>query len=420
MLATKAVNRVRTILHVDLNNFFASVECLYRPDLRGQPVAVTGEVEQRHGIVLAKNVPAKAAGVKTGEAIWQAKGKCPDLICLPPDYKKYLRFSRLARAIYADYTDRIEGFGIDENWLDVTGSTQAMGSGAKIADEIRCRIRETLGITASAGVSWNKIFAKLGSDLKKPDATTVITEENFRRMVWPLPVRELLYVGRATERKLHSRAVLTIGDLARRDVHQLKLLLGVWGETLHSFANGWDESPVARIDAETFVNSVGNSTTTARDLACDEDVKLIVYVLAESVAARLRRHGLKCRTVVIHIRNNELFTFERQGKLAAPSYLSGDIAAKAMELFRASYRWENPIRSLGVRGADLVTADGAVQLDIFERNTAEMEALERCVDLLRERFGPYCVQRGVMLTDTGLSGFNPKDDHVIHPVSFFR
>ena len=177
---------------------------------------------------------------------------------------------------------------------------------------------------------------------------------------------------------------------------------------------------MARIGAETFVKSVGNSTTTARDLACDEDVKLIVYVLAESVAARLRRHGLKCRTVAIHIRNNELFTFERQGKLAAPSYLSGDIAAKAMELFRASYRWEIPIRSLGVRGADLVTADGAVQLDIFERNAAEMEALERCVDLLRQRFGPYCVQRGVMLTDTALSGFNPKDDHVIHPVSFFR
>lgn len=264
MFGIKAVNVVRTILHVDLNNFYASVECLYRPDLRGQPVAVTGEVEQRHGIVLAKNMPAKAAGVKTGEAIWQARAKCPKLVCLPPDYKKYLRFSRLARAIYADYTDKIESFGIDENWLDVTGSTLVMGSGAEIADEIRRRVRETLGITASAGVSFNKIFAKLGSDYKKPDATTVITPENFRRIVWPLPVGELLYVGRSTERKLHNRVILTIGDLAGRKVHDLQLLLGVWGETLWNFANGRDESPVARIGAETYVKSVGNSTTTPR------------------------------------------------------------------------------------------------------------------------------------------------------------
>ena len=411
---------MRTILHVDLNNFYASVECLYRPELAGKPVAVTGEVEQRHGIVLAKNMPAKRAGVKTGEAIWQARQKCPGLVCLPPDYKKYLRFSRLARAIYADYSDQIEAFGIDENWLDVTGSTQVMGSGVEIADTIRRRLRETLGITASVGVSFNKIFAKLGSDLHKPDATTVITPDNFRQLVWPLPVGELLYVGHATERKLHNRAVLTIGDLARRDVHLLRLALGVWGETLHSFANGWDAAPVRSYGEEAYVKSVGNSTTTPRDLTCDEDVKLIVYVLAESVAARLRRHGLKCRTVAVHIRNNELYSIERQGKLTTPSHLSSDIAARALDIFRAGYRWERPIRSIGVRGADLVTADSLMQLDLFERDVAMLEELERCVDGLRKRFGPYCVQRGVMLTDTALSGFNPKDDHVIHPVSFFR
>lgn len=411
---------MRTILHSDLNAFYASVELLYRPELAGRPVVVGGDVEQRHGIVLTKNQLAKDAGIKTGEVLWQARAKCPGLICLPPDYKKYLRFSRLVRKIYADYTDQIEAFGIDESFLDVTGSVQLFGDGRKIADEIRRRIREEVGITASVGVANNKIFAKLGSDYKKPDATTVITAENFRQMVWPLPVRDLLYVGRSTERKLLNRAVLTIGDLARRDVHQLKLLLGVWGETLWRFANGLDDSPVRLVGEEAFIKSVGNSTTTVRDLATDEDVKLIVFVLAESVAARLRRHGFKCRTVAIHVRNNELFTFERQGKLAAPSFLSGEIAARAMELFRAHYGWDRPIRSIGVRGADLVTAEGHVTLSLFERDATELEALERCVDGLRSRFGPYCIQRALLLQDRKLSGFNPKDDHVIHPVSFFR
>ena len=330
----------RTILHVDLNNFYASVECLYHPELRGKPVAVSGDVENRHGIILAKNQLAKAAGVKTGEAIWQAKGKCPGLICLPPDYRKYLRFSRLARKIYADYTDKIESFGIDECFVDVTGSAALFGDGPKIAGEIRRRIREEMGVTASVGVSWNKIFAKLGSDMKKPDATTVITEENFRDIVWPLPVEELLYVGRSTKTKLNNRAVFTIGDLAAREVAHLKLALGVWGETLWTFANGLDAAPVAQSGEESFVKSVGNSTTTPRDLVNIEDVKMIVYVLAESVAARLRRHGLKCRTVAVHIRNNELYSFERQGKLPMPSYLARDIANKALEIFRQNYCWE--------------------------------------------------------------------------------
>ena len=410
----------RTILHCDLNNFYASVECLYHPELRGKPVAVSGDVENRHGIILAKNQQAKAAGVKTGEAIWQAKGKCPGLVCLPPDYRKYLRFSRLARKIYADYTDKIEAFGIDENWLDVTGSAALFGDGVRIANEIRRRIREEMGVTASVGVSWNKIFAKLGSDMKKPDATTLITEGNFRDIVWPLPVEELLYVGRSTKNKLNNRAVFTIGDLAARDVQLLKLTLGVWGETLWTFANGLDAAPVAQSGEESFIKSVGNSTTTPRDLVNIEDVKMIVYVLAESVAARLRRYGLKCRTVAVHIRNNELYSFERQGKLPVPSFLAKDIAGKALELFRQNYTWDRPIRSLGVRGADLVTEHGAVQLDMFAPDSAEQEQLERTLDRLRERFGPYCVRRCALLQDERLTGFNPKDDHVIHPVSFFR
>ena len=276
-----------------------SVECLYRPELRGLPVAICGDAEARHGIVLVKNYPAKAAGVKTGDAIWQEKQKCPGLVTVSADFRKYLRFSRLARAIYADYTDQIESFGIDECWLDVTGSVHLFGDGAAIADTIRRRLRDELGVCASVGVSWNKIFAKLGSDLKKPDATSIITEDNFRETVWPLPAGELLYVGRSTKQKLANRAIFTIGDLAKRSVNDLRLLLGVWGETLWSFANGLDSAPVRLTGEESIIKSVGNSTTAARDLLNIEDVKMIIYVLAESVAARLRKHVLKCTTVAI-------------------------------------------------------------------------------------------------------------------------
>jgi DNA polymerase-4 len=410
----------RTILHSDLNNFYASVECLYRPELRDKPVAVCGDAEARHGIVLAKNQIAKAAGIKTGDAIWQAKQKCPGLVTVSADFRKYLRFSRLARAIYADFTDQIESFGVDECWLDVTCSVNLFGSGSTIADTIRRRMREELGISASVGVSWNKIFAKLGSDLKKPDATTVITPENFRQVVWPLPAGELLYVGRSTRRKLENRAIFTIGDLAQRDVNDLHLLLGVWGGTLWSFANGLDSAPVRLTGEESVIKSIGNSTTAVRDLLNIEDVKMIIYVLTESVAARLRKHGLKCTTVAISVRDKDLLSFERQGKLNGPTFVSNDIADKALELFVNNYRWDKPIRSLGVRGADLVTADGHIQLDLFDRDKTEVEELERTVDIIRQRFGHYSIQRCNMLQDRQLTGFNPEADHVIHPISFFR
>ncbi len=411
---------MRTILHCDLNNFYASVECLYNPEIRNKPVIVCGDAESRHGIVLAKNQIAKKAGVKTGDVIWEAKQKCPGLVQIPADFRKYLRFSRLARAIYGDYTDQIESFGIDECWLDVTGSTHLFGDGHHIADTIRQRFREELGLTASVGVSYNKIFAKLGSDMKKPDATTVITEDNYRDKVWPLPAGELLYVGRSTRRKLENRAIFTIGDIAKADIKNLRLMLGVWGETLWSFANGFDAAPVRLNGEESIVKSVGNSTTTVRDLVNNTDVKLIIYVLAESVATRLRKHGLKCKTVAIHVRDKELYSFDRQGKLPSPTFISNDIAEKAMELFKANCNWSKPIRSIGVRGADLVTANGHVQIDLFDGDNLEAETLERTIDGLRKRFGHYSVQRCAMLLDRQLTGFNPKDDHVIHPVSFFR
>ena len=301
----------RIILHSDCNSFYASVECLHHPEIREKPVAVGGDIEQRHGIILAKNQLAKQFHVSTGEAIWQAKQKCPELIVLPPDFPLYLRFSRLARDIYLDYSSRVEPFGLDEAWLDITSRENQKDKGEKTAQEIRKRIREELGITVSIGVSYNKIFAKLGSDYQKPDAVTLITKENYRQIAWPLPVSDLLYVGPATKRKLNGFGVHTIGELAQTPVEILRSKFGKIGDILWCFSNGLDSSPVADFQNQPIVKSIGNSTTTPRDLERDEDVKMILYVLADSVARRLREQGLKGRTIHSSVRDNSLFSFTR-------------------------------------------------------------------------------------------------------------
>lgn len=414
----------RVILHSDLNNFFASVECLHRPEIRDKPVVVGGDVELRHGIVLAKNYHAKKFGIKTGEALWQVKQRCKDLVVIPPNYKLYLRFAQMARKIYGDYTDLIEPFGIDEAWLDVTGSTRLFGTGQQIADEIRARIFREMGVTASVGVSWNKIFAKLGSDMKKPDATTVITKENYRDKVWTLPVGELLYVGAATGQKLNRCGIYTIGHLAEAPDSCLTNALGKMGGVLKCFAGGNDITPVVSMGVEGIIKSIGNSTTTPRDLETTDEVKTVAFVLAESVAARMRSHDFRAKTVCISIRDNELNSFERQGKLTKSSNISGEIVRKAMELFAESYDFskDKPIRSFGVRATDLVVGPQETQLSFFfdETQRDKQEKLEFTVDTLRKRFGHFCIQRAVMLADKPLSALNPKDDHVIHPVGYFQ
>ena len=409
------------ILHSDLNNFYASVECLHRPELRGLPVAVGGDPLLRHGIVLAKNTLAKAAGVRTGEALWQARAKCPGLVTLPPNYPLYLRVARKVRGIYADYTDRVEPFGLDEAWLDISGPDVTPERSLSMADLIRERIHEELGVTASVGVSYNKIFAKLGSDMKKPNATTEVRRDNYRETAWRLPVENLLYVGPSTTRKLRRIGILTIGDLAGLSPGFLRSLLGKWGEVLHMFANGEDVSPVAHQGEEALAKSVGNSTTTPRDLATEEDVRTVVYVLAESVAARMREQGLLCSTVQIYVRDNELGAFERQGRLHRPTRLASELADAAMGLFRGNYDWTRPIRSLGVRGCDLCTADLGIQLSFLEDEDRrlKLERLEYAVDDIRRRFGHDSVQRAMLLCDRPLGGINPKEDHVIHPVGYF-
>lgn len=297
----------RTILHSDCNCFYVSVELLHHPEPRGKPVAVGGDPEARHGIVLTADYTAKRYGVKTGMALWQAKQVCPDITFLPPRMDLYLRFSRMAQEIYADYTDKREPYGIDESWLDVTDSATLKGDGFHIAQEISSRMKKELGITVSVGVSFNKIFAKLGSDYKKPDAITTMYEDEFQRKAWCLPVSDLLYVGNATNKKLYSMGIRTIGDLAKSDETLLVRKLGKMGSILWAFANGYDESPVKLENTSAPVKSVGNSTTTPRDMETDEDVKIVLYILAESVAARLRENGFRCRTVEISVRDKELF-----------------------------------------------------------------------------------------------------------------
>ncbi|MDO4566047.1 MAG: DNA polymerase IV, partial [Oscillospiraceae bacterium] len=283
----------RIILHSDLNNFYASVELLERPRLRAFPVAVCGSAELRHGIVLAKNELAKRAGVRTGMAIWQARERCANLRVLEPHMPRYIEYSRRARDIYRDYTEFIEPFGIDECWLDITRAAPDFESGARLAEEIRARIKTELGVTVSIGVSFNKVLAKLGSDYKKPDAVTVFTREDFRALVWPLAVEELLYVGRATSRKLRSMGINTIGQLAAADPAVLRLKLGKMGELISSYARDADSSGVMRDNESDPVKSVGNSTTTPRDIACDADAKKVIYALADSVGTRRREGGFR-------------------------------------------------------------------------------------------------------------------------------
>ena len=411
----------RVILHSDCNCFYASVEMLHRPECRHVPMAVGGDPEARHGIVLTANYIAKRYGVKTGMALWQARQVCPDIVFVPPRMDLYLRFSRMAHEIYADYTDLLEPYGIDESWLDVTDSCSLKGDGLSIAKEISNRMKSELGITVSIGVSYNKIFAKLGSDYKKPDAITTMGRDEYRTKAWNLPVSDLLYVGRSTNRKLQLLGIKTIGDLAKADERIIRSHLGKMGSVLIAFANGLDDSPVRKENTYAPIKSIGNSTTTPRDLENNRDVEIIIYVLAESVAARLRDNGFKCKTVEITVRDNELYHFSRQKKVANVTNITGEIADAAYELFLENYSWEHPIRSMGIRGCDLVTDDYSEQFSLFsdyEYREKQMK-MDEAVDNIRHRFGYYSVQRGLMYHDKVLSKLNAKEDHTVHPHSYF-
>ena len=411
----------RHILHVDQNCFYASVEMQRHPELRDKPLAACGSQEERHGIVLAANYIAKPYGVKTGMAVWQARQRCPHLEILPPDMEEYIRFSQMAREIYKDYTDQIEPFGLDENWLDVTGSVGMFGSPMTIAREISNRMKFELGITCSIGVADNKITAKLGSDYKKPDAITRIERDNYREMVYPLPVEDLLYVGPATSKKLRGLGITTIGRLAQAPLDTLTRKLGKMGTVLQTFALGLDPSPVQKSSHIPNIKSVGNSATTPRDMTCDSDVELMLLLLAESVASRMRELASRCTVVEVYVRDVELNSFCRQRKLEVPTCSSDEIARTAYGLFRQNYRWVRPLRSIGVRGAGLVEATAGTQLSLYPEETRrdKWERIDAAVDRLRQRYGYRSIQRARLFADPLLGAINPKDDHTVHPVGYF-
>ena len=386
----------RVILHCDLNNFFASVSLLSNVTLYNLPVAVCGSVEARHGIVLAKNEIAKAYGVKTAEAIWEAKLKCPDLVTLPPDYKKYNEYSLLARKIYERYTDLVEPFGIDECWLDVTGSTRVFGSGEEIAYRIKNEIKNELGITASVGVSFNKVFAKLGSDMKKPDAVTVISRENFKEKVWPLPVGDLLFIGKNTAEKLRSSGVFTIGDVAICEENMLSRLLGKNGLMLKTYATGEDISPVTPPREDDMPKSIGRSVTPDHDIKDREEVWRIFLEISEDISRQLHAKDLYASCVQVHTRDTSLNIKEFGKTFSTPSNISIMLAKRALSIFEDNYKWSLPLRSVGFRVTGLKNDNVAIQQDIFGdvNEDKKAELIEDSILTLRKKFGEDSIKRG--------------------------
>lgn len=397
----------RVILHCDMNSFFASVELLERPDLKDVPVAVCGDPDSRHGIILAKNQLAKKAGVVTAETIWQARKKCPDLHLLPSHHEKYRMYSKKINQIYLRYTDLVEPFSIDESWLDVTGSQMLFGSGVEIANEIRNTVKKETGLTLSAGVSFNKIFAKLGSDYKKPDATTEITKENFKDILWPLPVSDMLFVGRSTAEKLQQSGIKTIGDLALSDRRLLNALLGKQGNTLWIYANGYEDSPVAPFGQREPEKSVGNGMTFRRNLLTEDDIRTAVTGLSDTVASRLRQCHRKAFGVKVDIKDPALVTISRQKQLFVATNLASEISKAAMELIHESWRQGAPIRMITITGINLCDETADEQLSFFaseNKQHEQGEKIERTMDDIRSKFGNAAISfGGVLGNDIGIA-----------------
>lgn len=407
----------RVILHSDINNCYASIECLYDESLRGKAVAVAGSVEARHGIVLAKSEPAKRCGVKTGDTVWQAQKKCRDLIVVPPHFDRYVKYSELVRGIYRRYTDEIEPFGLDEAWLDVTGSRSLFGDGVQIANDIRTRIREEFGLTVSVGVSFNKVFAKLGSDMKKPDAVTEITRQDFREKIWNLPVTDMLGCGRATVQKLKQYGVYTIGQLAACDVRFLTNVFGKGGEMLWRYANGLD---AARVCPDGFVpvsKSIGHGATCVRDLQTPREVWLVMLSLSQEIGRRLFAEHLAATAVQISVKNNALFVRQYQHPLPLPTQSAFELAQAAFSLFQSVYRWELPVRAVTVRAISLTDDAAPIQTDLFSdfaRHT-QQEKIDAAVRNIRARYGKGSIFNACLLCETAIPHGAP--EHAVLPRS---
>ncbi len=388
---------MRKILHCDANNFYASIECMLDPTLKDKYVAVSGNPDKRHGIILAKNQKAKECGVKTGEVIWEAKRKCPNLVLVPPQFDKYVYYSNKIFDIYCQYTDRVEPFGIDECWLDVTGSMRLFKSATAIADELRERIKKEIGITISVGVSFNKIFAKLGSDMKKPDATTLISPDNFKSKVWPLDVSDLLMIGRKTAAKLKGLGINTIGDLANTNVDVLISKFGINGQKIYDNANGNNSEEVRLYYDKHIPKSIGNSTTMPKDVVLRDEAKAVIMALSEMVAIRLRKYGFIAGGVHLGMRFNDLSYVGKQSKLPYKINSASSICDFAMEIYD-SFQHTLPLRLLSVTTFDLSKGEEMQQLSLFDDERVEkLRRIDASIDKIREKYGYNALKSASLL-----------------------
>lgn len=396
----------RVILHCDMNGFYASVELLEHPELRDKPMAVSGDPDSRHGIILAKNQLAKERGVVTAETIWKAKQKCPELQLVRPHMEKYRYYCGLINAVYQRFTDMVERFSIDESWLDVTASRSLFGTGKEIADRIRETVKAELGMTLSAGVSFNKTFAKMGSEYKKPDATTEITRENYKDLLWHLPAGDLFGVGKATAEKLRHAGIFTIGDIANCEKDFLSAMFGKQGVLIWEHANGIDDEPVSRYYEQETIKSVGNGITFRRNLLTANDIAVAVKGISDTVAGRLRKYGLKACGVKVDIKDPAFKVISRQKQLTSPTWLAGEIASAASEIIGQSWRSGAPIRMLTITGINLTEQVSQEQLSLFGTDIETKEKIEKMeltMDEVRQKYGSHAIGfASVMSNDLGI------------------
>lgn len=402
----------RVILHCDLNNFYASVEQKAHPEYDGMPLAVCGNPEVRHGIVLAKNMLAKAAGVQTGEAIWISRKKCPGIVFVPPHYDEYVRYSKEVFDIYTEFTDRVESFGLDECWLDVTGSLRLFGcDGKALADRIRETVKERTGLTISVGVSFTKVLAKLGSDLKKPDATVLLPRESYMDIIGDMSPSELIMIGKSTSAKLDKLGIHTIRALAAADRDMLRDHFGIIADRMSDAARGVEKEEVRLYNDRRAPKSVSHGTTTPRDMTTEEDVRIVVYALAELVAMRLRRYGFSAEGVGITVREAATLSHKSaQCTLPSPTSNAATIAENALALLPKLHTFPAPLRAVSVAATKL--SDGSMtQLSLFDSERDEREEkLEKSIDDIRGKYGYKAVKRGLMLKNDLANNLHEDDD----------
>lgn len=414
----------RWIIHSDINHCYAQIEEMMYPELRNVPMAIGGHEEDRHGIILAKNDLAKKYHIKTGESLRDAFQKCPELLIVPPHYDDYLFYTEEVKRIYREYSDKVESFGLDEAWIDITGTEKLFHKTAmELAEEIQRRVFKELGLTVSMGLSFNKVFAKLGSDLDKKQGLAVITRDNFKDMVFPLPIADILYIGKATSSQLNERNIYTLGDLALSSKEYIKSFLGKNGEMVWLFANGYDTLSVN--SSQQVIKSVGNGITAKHDIHTIEEAKIVLSMLAESVAKRLRQSNKLGSVISIGMRYKDLQGLSRQKRVDTPTNIAQEILDMVMILLRDNWNMAIPLRSLSISVSSLVEKETyAYQMSLFntanEEDRYEQLHLEEVIQEIKERWGEKSIKYGHSLLDEELSDFSTQLGMDIHPPGFLR